>query len=133
MSKLFRFQVKKRVRRKDPKCQKQTLITNKDNCCFAAQSHVDLLIHNQGDQIRVARWYIFIPKIPLKMENVCIFYGHFEYFTVIWYILGPFGNDVVIWHIFHLFSIGIVSIKIWQLLTKCVCKKVAQTPLSCKK
>jgi hypothetical protein len=26
------------------------------------------------------------------MENVGIFYGHLEYFLVIWYILWPFGN-----------------------------------------
>jgi hypothetical protein len=25
------------------------------------------------------------------MENAGIFYGHLEYFTVIWYILGLFG------------------------------------------
>jgi hypothetical protein len=30
------------------------------------------------------------------MENTSIFYGHLEYFTVIWYILRPFGNVVVI-------------------------------------
>jgi hypothetical protein len=33
------------------------------------------------------------------MENAVIFYGHLEYFTVIWYILWPFGNDVAIWYI----------------------------------
>jgi hypothetical protein len=33
----------------------------------------------------------------LGMENAGIFYGHLEYFTVIWYILLPFGNVVVIW------------------------------------
>jgi hypothetical protein len=33
------------------------------------------------------------------MENAGIFYGHLEYFTVIWYILWPFGNVVVIWYI----------------------------------
>jgi hypothetical protein len=27
----------------------------------------------------------------LGMEKVGIFYDHLEYFTVIWYILGPFG------------------------------------------
>jgi hypothetical protein len=34
------------------------------------------------------------------MENAGIFYGLFEYFMVIWYILWPFGNAVVIWYIF---------------------------------
>jgi hypothetical protein len=34
------------------------------------------------------------------MENAGSFYGHLEYFTVIWHILWPFGNVVVIWYIF---------------------------------
>jgi hypothetical protein len=34
------------------------------------------------------------------MENVVIYSGHFEYFTTIAYILGAFGNFVVIWYIF---------------------------------
>jgi ferric iron reductase protein FhuF len=42
----------------------------------------------------VARWYIFIPKIPilevLGMENVGAFNGHLENFTVIWNILRSF-------------------------------------------
>jgi hypothetical protein len=38
------------------------------------------------------------------MENASIFYGHMEYFTVIWYILWPFGNVVVIWYIFPRFG-----------------------------
>jgi hypothetical protein len=47
---------------------------------------------------RVARWYIFKPKIPiwvnledLEMENVDVYYGHWEFITAIWYILWPFG------------------------------------------
>jgi hypothetical protein len=58
---------------------------------------------------RVARWCIFIPKIPtwvhlgeLEMQNVgvlcwCIlwqfgiFYTYLVYFVVIWYILWSFG------------------------------------------
>jgi hypothetical protein len=39
------------------------------------------------------------------MENAGIFYWHFEYFTVIWYILWPFGNVVIIWHVIHRFGI----------------------------
>jgi hypothetical protein len=39
------------------------------------------------------------------MENASIFYGHLEYFTVIWYILWPFGNVVVIWYSFPRFGI----------------------------
>jgi hypothetical protein len=38
------------------------------------------------------------------MENDGIFYGHLEYLSVIWYILGPFGNVVIIWYIFPLFG-----------------------------
>jgi hypothetical protein len=38
------------------------------------------------------------------MENAGPFYGHLEYFTVIWYILWPFGNVVAIWHIFPRFG-----------------------------
>jgi hypothetical protein len=44
-----------------------------------------------GPGIMVARWYIFIPKIPilvfwagLQMENVVKFHGHFEYFKAMW-------------------------------------------------
>jgi hypothetical protein len=39
------------------------------------------------------------------MENVDIFYGNLEYFTVIWYILRSFGNVVIIWYIFPRFGI----------------------------
>jgi hypothetical protein len=39
------------------------------------------------------------------MENADIFYGHLEYFTVVWYILWLFGNVVVIWYIFPSFGI----------------------------
>jgi hypothetical protein len=38
------------------------------------------------------------------MENAGIFYGLLEYFTVMWYILWPFGNVVVIWYIFPRFG-----------------------------
>jgi hypothetical protein len=43
---------------------------------------------------RVAKWFIFIPKITiwvifegLAMENVGIFYDHLIYFIAIWYSL----------------------------------------------
>jgi hypothetical protein len=49
----------------------------------------------------------------LEFENVGIFNGRLEYFTAIWYILWPFGNVVVIWHIPPPFWY-IVSGKIWQ-------------------
>jgi hypothetical protein len=50
------------------------------------------------------------------MENAGIFYGHLEYFTVIWYILWPFGNVVVIWYIFHCFGIFCVKKNLATLL-----------------
>jgi hypothetical protein len=39
------------------------------------------------------------------MENICIFHAHLEYISAIWYILWPFGNFVVIWHMFPRFGI----------------------------
>jgi hypothetical protein len=47
------------------------------------------------------------------METAGMFNGHSEYFKVIWYILWPFGNVVVIWYIFPHFWY-IASRKIWQ-------------------
>jgi hypothetical protein len=38
--------------------------------------------------------------VGLGMENVGIFYGHFDTFKSIWCILPPFGIFVVIWYIF---------------------------------
>jgi hypothetical protein len=47
---------------------------------------------------RVARWFVFKPKIPiwvnfegLAMENLGIFYDHLVYVTAIGNILWPFG------------------------------------------
>jgi hypothetical protein len=62
---------------------------------------------------RVARWYIFKPKIPLwvnyegpwNWKKVGIFYGYLEYITAIWYMLWPFGNVVTIWYISPRFGI----------------------------
>jgi hypothetical protein len=56
---------------------------------------------------RVARWYIFKPKLQiwlvleegLVMEDVGLFYGHLVYFTAIWYILLTFGLFSAIWYI----------------------------------
>jgi hypothetical protein len=39
------------------------------------------------------------------MESAGICFGHVEFFTVIWYILWPFGNVVVIWNIFPRFGL----------------------------
>jgi hypothetical protein len=39
------------------------------------------------------------------MENARIFYGHLEYVAVIWYILWPSGNVLVIWYSFPRFGI----------------------------
>jgi hypothetical protein len=48
---------------------------------------------------RVARWFVFKPKIKiwgnfggLAMEDVGIFYGHLVHFTAFCYILWSFGN-----------------------------------------
>jgi hypothetical protein len=50
---------------------------------------------------RVARWYIFKPKIPIWVnfsasckERCWPFYCHFVYFMAIWYVFGSF------WYIF---------------------------------
>jgi hypothetical protein len=49
--------------------------------------------------IRVARWFIFKPKIPiwvifraLGMEMFGLVFGHLEYIVASWYILLSFGN-----------------------------------------
>jgi hypothetical protein len=57
----------------------------------------DGLFSNQKDQFG----YILEGQ---RVENAGIFYGHLEYFTVIWYILWPFGNVVAIWYIFSRFG-----------------------------
>jgi hypothetical protein len=52
----------------------------------------------ERDRYRVARWYIFIPKIEIPVylwahRNGIVgkFYGHFEYFMAIWRISFSFG------------------------------------------
>jgi hypothetical protein len=58
------------------------------------------LLHETNQNLvlpfRVARWYIFKPKIPfwlnfggsmyVAMGDIGTFYGHLVYFMVIWYI-----------------------------------------------
>jgi hypothetical protein len=69
---------------------------------------------------RVARWFVFKPKIPiwkkfkgLKLENVDTFYGRLEYFMGIWDILRPFGTFCV--HLVHFFRFWYhAARKIWQ-------------------
>jgi hypothetical protein len=50
--------------------------------------------------VRVARWFVFKPKIQIwvnfgwscnDIQDVGIFYGHLVNFTVFWYILWTFG------------------------------------------
>jgi hypothetical protein len=41
----------------------------------------------------------------ITIENAGICNGHLAYFMVIWYILWPFGNVVVIWYIFPRFGL----------------------------
>jgi hypothetical protein len=59
--------------------------------------------------VRVARWYIVNPKIPIwvnfGMEKVGLFSGRLAYIIAILYILWPFGNLVAIWYIFPRFGI----------------------------
>jgi hypothetical protein len=49
-------------------------------------------------KLRVARWFVFKPKIPIWLNfggpnkvNVGTFYDHLEYFMAIWNNLWPFG------------------------------------------
>jgi hypothetical protein len=65
---------------------------------------------------RVARWFVFKPKIPIWvifggfcngkswhiLEQFGVFYGHWKYFMAIWYLLWSF---VVIWYFFPRFGI----------------------------
>jgi hypothetical protein len=51
---------------------------------------------------------LFSTKIPIWVNfevNAGIFYGHLEYFMVIWYMSWLFGSVVVIWYIFPCFGI----------------------------
>jgi hypothetical protein len=52
---------------------------------------------------KVARWFVFKPKIPIWVN----FGGPWN--GKCWYILWPFGNVVVIWCIFPRFGIHIMS------------------------
>jgi hypothetical protein len=48
-----------------------------------------------------------------RLENVDTFYGHLEYFTDIWDILGPFGTFCD--NLVHFFQFWyVVSRKLWQ-------------------
>jgi hypothetical protein len=38
------------------------------------------------------------------MENDCIFYGHLEYFTAVWFLNGHFVNFMSIWYIPPIFG-----------------------------
>jgi hypothetical protein len=65
-----------------------------------------------ASRTRVARWFVFKPKIliceknqGLRLEKVDIFYGHWEYFNeylgyfmTIWYILCSFGTFFRFWY-----------------------------------
>jgi hypothetical protein len=86
-----------------------------------------------GDATKVARWYIFKPKLPIwvnfggSCNGRClytlwpfgIFYGHLVYFTAIWSTLKPFGIFcghlvffIAKWYFFLLWYF--VERKIWQ-------------------
>jgi hypothetical protein len=80
---------------------------------FAPVVQVQVNFFSSGILTRVARWYIFKPKIPLwvifegfcnAMEDVVSF-GLLVYFTATWYILWPFGifcavSFELIWYLF---------------------------------
>jgi hypothetical protein len=69
---------------------------------------------------RVARWFVFKPKIPiwknfsgLGLEKVDIFYGRLEHFMDIWDLLCPF--DTLCVHLEHFFLFWYhAPRKIWQ-------------------
>jgi hypothetical protein len=80
---------------------------------------------------RVARWFVFKPKIPilegLWLENAYIFYGHLEYFMEIWDILRPSGTFCA--HLVHFFRFWYhVPRKIWQPCLTCVGKGLIFSP-----
>jgi hypothetical protein len=52
----------------------------------------------------VARWFVFKPKILSKFWWA-LEWKMLVYFMVIWHILWPFCNVVVIWYIFPRFGI----------------------------
>jgi hypothetical protein len=56
----------------------------------------------------------------LRIENFGIFYGHFEYFTAIWYILWPFGIVVIIWYTFPVLVFCAMK-NLATLATTCAC------------
>jgi hypothetical protein len=69
---------------------------------------------------RVARWRIFIPKIPilytlegLGVENFGKFYDHLVYVMIIWYIFYYFVYFMIIWYIFDYFVYFMI---IWFIL-----------------
>jgi hypothetical protein len=66
---------------------------------------------------RVARWFIFKPKIPICAYFVgpwyWYFYNHSEYFTAIWKIVWQFGIFCGNLYIFSRFGMFGPS-KIWQ-------------------
>jgi hypothetical protein len=67
--------------------EKNTYICNPERITAVSVKQI------QQPRVRVARWFVFSPNIP-----VWVYFGgpwngmdHFEYFTTIWYILWTFG------------------------------------------
>jgi hypothetical protein len=56
------------------------------------------------EEVRVARWHIFKPKIPnlSKFRRVSL-WRMLVYFMVIWYILRPFGKFCGLWIYVYIF------------------------------
>jgi hypothetical protein len=53
--------------------------------------------------IRVARWYIFVPKIPIRVSWKASVQKMLVCFVDIWYIYWLLGNSVVTWYTFTTF------------------------------
>jgi hypothetical protein len=70
-----------------------TLVTNSN--AFQINFHFDTFLSpvcprdSLHDETRVARWFVFKPKIPIWVNFGVvifdIFYGHLVYFMVLWY------------------------------------------------
>jgi hypothetical protein len=71
--------------------------------------------------VRVARWFIFKPKIPIWVNfggpwigifyilwQFGIFYGHLGHFGFIWGILCSFGTFFRVWESYSMINLAIL-------------------------
>jgi hypothetical protein len=83
-------------------------------------SRISFSAQNMAIVTRIARWFIFKPKIPIcfifvgfGMEKLDIFYGHFGTFKSTLCILPPFG--IFCGNLVYIFPLWYVRTrKIWQ-------------------